>query len=128
MYELLDQVLESSSRASARERLEAVTSELKEKVPAALEVLKDGFFDATAVPVLPGEYQRRLRTTNSLERLIQEIRRREKVIRIVPSRSSAWRLIRALLAGTHEERRPMKNGQGAFLYEYHNGESAPEQA
>ena len=52
---------------------------------------------------LPGKYQRRLRTTNSLERLIQEIRRREKIIRIFPSRSSAWRLIGALLAETHEE-------------------------
>jgi transposase-like protein len=103
MHELLDQILESSSQASARERLEAVTSELKDKAPAALEVLEDGFFDATAVLALPGKYQRRLRTTNSLERLIQEIRRREKVIRIFPSRSSAWRLIGALLAETHEE-------------------------
>jgi transposase-like protein len=101
--ELLDQILESSSQASARECLEAVTSELEEKAPAALEVLEDGFFDATAVLALPGKYQRRLRTTNSLERLIQEIRRREKVIRIFPSRSSAWRLIGALLAETHEE-------------------------
>ncbi|MCS3626855.1 transposase-like protein [Salinibacter ruber] len=103
MHELLDQILESGSQASARERLEAVTSELEEKASAALEVLEDGFFDATAVLALPGKYQRRLRTTNSLERLIQEIRRREKVIRIFPSRSSAWRLIGALLAETHEE-------------------------
>ncbi len=42
--ELLDQILESSSQASAPDRLEAVTSELKEKAPAALEVLEDGFF------------------------------------------------------------------------------------
>jgi len=52
---------------------------------------------------LPEKYRRRLRTTNMLERLIQEIRRREKVIRIFPNHTSAWRLVGALLAEKHEE-------------------------
>ena len=38
-----------------------------------------------------------------LERLIQEVRRREKVIRIFPNKESAWRLVSALLAEKHEE-------------------------
>jgi transposase-like protein len=38
-----------------------------------------------------------------LERLIQEVRRREKVIRIFPNEASAWRLVGALLAEKHEE-------------------------
>jgi len=38
-----------------------------------------------------------------LERFIQEIRRREKVIRIFPNMSSAERLVGALCAETHEE-------------------------
>ena len=38
-----------------------------------------------------------------LERLIQEVRRREKVIRIFPNKDSAWRLVGALLAEKHEE-------------------------
>ncbi len=37
------------------------------------------------------------------ERLIQEIRRRERVIRIFPNEESAHRLISALLAEIHEE-------------------------
>ena len=36
-------------------------------------------------------------TTNAVERLIEEIRRRERVIRIFPNRESAIRLIGALL-------------------------------
>ena len=39
----------------------------------------------------------RFRTTNSLERLNQEIRRRQRVIRIFPNRESALRLIGAAL-------------------------------
>ena len=38
-----------------------------------------------------------------LKRLIQEIRRREKVIRIFPNKTSAWRLVGALPAEKHEE-------------------------
>ena len=37
------------------------------------------------------------------ERLIQEIRRRERVIRIFPNEASALRLMGALLAEIHEE-------------------------
>jgi transposase-like protein len=50
-----------------------------------------------------------------LERLIQTIRRREKVIRLVPNESSAWRPIGALLTKKHEEwstgRRYLKTGE-----------------
>lgn len=44
-------------------------------------------------------YRRRLRTTNSVERLNEKIRRRERVIRIFPTRDSALRLMGALLDG-----------------------------
>lgn len=103
MHELLDQILEADSQQAARQRLEEASPELSEKAPTALEVLEEGIFDATAVLALPKKYRERLRTTNMLERLIQEIRRREKVIRIFPNRSSAWRLVGALLAEKHEE-------------------------
>jgi len=103
MHELLDQILEADSQKQAQQRLEESAEHLKEKAPAALEVLDDGLYDATAVLALPGKYRRRLRTSNMLERLIQEVRRREKVIRIFPNKASAWRLVGALLAEKHEE-------------------------
>jgi transposase-like protein len=62
-----------------------------------MQILEMGFDDATAVLVLPEKYRRRLRTTNAVERLIEEIRRRERVIRIFPNRESAVRLIGAVL-------------------------------
>jgi putative transposase len=43
-----------------------------------------------------------LRTTNGVERLNAEIRRRERVIRIFPNRDSAIRLLGALLLEQHE--------------------------
>jgi len=62
-----------------------------------MDVLEQGFDDATAVLSLPEKYRTKLRTTNSIERLNQEIRRRERVIRIFPHRESSLRLIGAFL-------------------------------
>ncbi|WP_415579359.1 transposase, partial [Hydrogenibacillus schlegelii] len=62
-----------------------------------VKVLEEGFDDVTAVLVLPDRYRRRLRTTNGVERLNEEIRRRERVIRIFPNRESVIRLLGALL-------------------------------
>jgi len=68
-----------------------------------MAVLEAGFDDATAVLVLPERYRKRLRTTNGIERLNEEIRRRERVIRIFPNRESVVRLIGALLMEMDEK-------------------------
>ncbi len=103
MHQALDQVLEAGSQEEARTRLDDLRERLEEKAPSALRALEDGFYEATAVLALPEKYRKRLRTTNMLERFIQEIRRREKVIRIFPNMDSARRLVGALCAETHEE-------------------------
>ncbi|GLG02821.1 hypothetical protein Alches_28630 [Alicyclobacillus hesperidum subsp. aegles] len=51
----------------------------------------------TTVLGLQGKTRRRLRTTNGVERLNEEIRRRERVIDIFANRESAIRLIGVLL-------------------------------
>jgi transposase-like protein len=63
--------------------------EVSGDAPAALEVLEGGLFDTTAVLALPDKYRRRLRTANMVVRFIEEIRRREKVVRIFPN-SARW--------------------------------------
>ena len=100
---MLDSILEAPSPEGAREALEQATTELQEKAPATIEVLEEGFEDATAALALPMKYRRRLRTTNMVERFIEEIRRREKVVRIFPNMQAAYRLIGALCAEQHEE-------------------------
>jgi len=103
MHNVLDQVLEAGSQEEVRTRLDDLRERLKEKAPSALEVLEGGFYDATAAEALPKKYRKRLRWADMLERFIQEIRRREKVIRIFPNTGSAYRLVGALCAETHEE-------------------------
>ena len=51
----------------------------------------------------PKTHQRRLRTSNQLERLSQEIKRRTKVVRVFPNELSCIRLISAILMEVGEE-------------------------
>jgi transposase-like protein len=103
MHELLNQILEAPSPERAREAVGEACAELEGQADKALDVLESGWEEATAVLALPAKYRRRLRTTNMLERFIEEIRRREKVVRIFPNEEAAYRLIGALCAERHEE-------------------------
>lgn len=67
------------------------------KLQKAIEILEEGFEDSIQFFNEPEKYRVHLTSTNSLERLNQEIRRRERVIRIFPNTQSAFRLIGALL-------------------------------
>jgi transposase-like protein len=51
---------------------------------------------------LPRQHHKHLKSTNMLERLNEEIKRRTRVVRIFPNPASCLRLIRALCAETHE--------------------------
>ncbi|OAT82935.1 transposase [Bacillus sp. MKU004] len=63
----------------------------------ALKVLDEGFEDTIQYMEHPESIRPHIRSTNSLERLNQEVRRRERVIRIFPNTQSAFRLVGAVL-------------------------------
>jgi len=96
-------IFEAPDPSKARTLLAAVVSEWTPVAPQAVKVLEGAFEAATAILVLPERYRQRLRTTNSQERLNEEIRRRERVIRIFPNQASVFRLVGALLMELHEK-------------------------
>src|SRR4051794_11123963 len=50
---------------------------------------------------LPRQHHKNLKSTNMLERLMEEIKRRTLVVRIFPNAAACLRLVRALAAETH---------------------------
>ena len=89
MRGVLDSILEASSPQKARAAFGRAEAELEGKADAALDVLSGGWEAATAAGLaLPPKYRRRLRTSNMIERFIEEVRRREKVVRIFPNQRS----------------------------------------
>ena len=96
-------ILDAPNKDAARLLLNQTLDKYSEKAPKAMQILENGFDDVTAVLDLPDKYRQRLRTTNSVERLNEEVRRRERVIRIFPNRESVVRLIGALMMELDEK-------------------------
>ncbi|MGQ7279384.1 IS256 family transposase [Brevibacillus thermoruber] len=102
LYPRVRAILDAPDLETAR-LLQQTVETYEAKATKAISVLENGFDDATAVLLLPEKYRKRLRTTNGMERLNEEIRRRERVIRIFPNRESVIRLIGALLIEIDEK-------------------------
>lgn len=81
---------------------DSIIYRFQQEAPKAVNLLEEGFEDIMAVLSLPFSLRRRLRTTNGIERLNEEIRRRERVVRIFPNEESLCRLLGALLMETHD--------------------------
>ena len=72
--------------------------------PKAMNILDDNFIDATRIMALKNaKLQYSLRTSNRIERLNRELRRREKVIQVFPNAKSAIRILGAVLMEQNEE-------------------------
>jgi putative transposase len=71
--------------------------------PAVAAMLEEELEDCLACYHLPASHRLRIRTTNSLERLNQERKRRTRVVRIFPNRASLLRLVTALAMEQSEE-------------------------
>jgi len=103
LKEELRQLYEAIDKKSAIDVRNRIFAEYEDKAPKAVALLDEAFDDITAVLILPLKYRKRLRTTNGVERLNQEIRRRERVIRIFPNEASVIRLMGALLMEQSEK-------------------------
>ena len=94
-------------RADTKEEARAIKNEILEtfekKAPKSMDCLEEGFEESLTILSFSRKYRVRLRSTNSQERLNEEVRRRERVIRIFPNEDSAIRLIGALLSEFHEQ-------------------------
>lgn len=103
LKEHLGKLYEAVDLDSATKVRNEIMDHYETKAPRAMKLLDEAFADITAVLGIPFKYRKRLRTSNGIERLNQEIRRRERVIRIFPNEASVIRLIGALLMEQDEK-------------------------
>ncbi len=88
---------------SARARLERVADGLRGRFPKAAELLEEAAEDLLAHFHFPEPHRRRLASTNPLERLHKEIKRRTHVIGIHPNRAALLRIVGMVLAEQDDE-------------------------
>ena len=97
------EVREAKTLEEARARLRELVERLEAKYPEVATWLEEAGEEALAVYALPEEHRKRMRSTNMLERLNQELKRRTRVVRIFPDGPSCLRLVTALAMETSEE-------------------------
>jgi transposase-like protein len=94
---LLQQVFLAPDHATGLRRGRALIARFRARYPSAMECLEKDLEECLTYLLFPLEHQRRLRTTNLLERTFEESRRRTKVIPRFPGERSCLTLIYATL-------------------------------
>jgi putative transposase len=96
-------VFQSAGRAAAEQRLKEILAQYALSAPRLAAWLEENLPQGFTVFSLPLAHQSRLRTSNALERINQEIKRRTRVARVFPNETSLLRLVTDLLCETSEE-------------------------
>ena len=93
----LKEIWLASSAALARQRAEGLAETYEKRFSKAIETLDNGLEDSLSFYSFPDLDARRIASTNMLERLNKEIRRRTRVVGIFPNPESYVRLVTTYL-------------------------------
>ena len=86
----------------AHQDLAAWLAKWQEKYPKLCDWVEENIEETFTIYSFPVQHHKHLKSTNMLERLMEEIKRRTHVVRIFPNTGSCLRLIRALAVEMHE--------------------------
>ena len=93
----LTEMFNSSTIGEARRKRDAILADYKDVAEAAMTCLDEGFESAMTVMALPKPLRKFYRTSNHIERLNKELKRRSKVIGVFPNVESLLRLMGSVL-------------------------------
>lgn len=103
LAEDLRTIFNAPDRFAAESYLAKIVQKYAKTAAQLADWLEKNVPESLTVFAFPVSHRRRLRTTNGLERLSREIKRRTRVVSIFPNENSCLRLISAVLMEIHEE-------------------------
>jgi transposase-like protein len=93
----LKQIWLAPDAKAARKRAGSLAEEYEKRFPEAIQILEDGLEDSLQFYSFPALDSRKIASSNMLERLNKEIRRRTRVVGIFPNPDSYVRLVATYL-------------------------------
>ncbi len=96
-------IFNAATRQDADTLLARTVAKYAPQASALADWLEENIPQGLTIFAFPSEHQRRLRTTNSLERLNREIRRRSRVAMLFPNEASCLRLVTAVVMEISDE-------------------------
>ena len=96
-------IFQAPDRAEADRLLEKFLDRYADCAPALVEWAEHNLPEGLTVFAFEQRHRRRLRTTNLLERLHQEIKRRTRVATLFPNEASCLRLVTAVVMEISDE-------------------------
>jgi transposase-like protein len=96
-------IFNAASRHDAESLLAQAVAKYAPKASALADWMEKNIPEGLTIFAFPSEHHRRIRTTNCLERLNREIRRRSRVAVLFPNEASCLRLVSAIVMETSEE-------------------------
>lgn len=110
----LQEMFNCDTVAEARRKRNAILESYKDVAEAAMSCLEEGFESAMTVLEFPKYLRKYFRTSNQIERLNKELKRRSKVIGIFPNEASLLRLMGSVLV---ERNAAIQNTKAIFRTE-----------
>jgi transposase-like protein len=102
LHSELFEMYNASSLEEARKIRDRIIGDYNDVAPDAMECLDNGFESAMTVMVLPDPLRKYHRTSNHIERLNRELKRRSNVIGVFPNDESVIRIMGSVLMEMHE--------------------------
>jgi putative transposase len=96
-------IFDAPDRATAEAYLAKMVAKYQQSASRLSEWMANNIPEGLTVFTFPASFRRLLRTTNGVERLHREVRRRARVVSIFPNSASCLRLVSAVLAEISEE-------------------------
>ncbi len=99
----LSAIFKVSRHKTAEALAEEFVSLYEKSYPKAVSIFKVGIWDALTYLSYPGSHHARIRSTNMLERLFKEVKRRTRVVGVFPNERSASTLATEIALRSSEE-------------------------
>jgi transposase-like protein len=96
-------IFNAPDRHTAEAYQRKIVQKYAQTIPSLADWLEQNIPEGLTVFSFPASQRRRLRTSNGLERLSREIKRRTRVVSIFPNEAACLRLISAILMEINEE-------------------------